>query len=131
MTTFTPPINQAESLYVGYFGRAGDPSGTNYWIGQLNAGTITLAQMAASFATQPEATSKYPYLANPNISDPGTFVDQVYQNLFNHTADAAGKAYQRHRLDHQDHRVGGGCDLVVRRGDRGPLHQSCDHRCQR
>ena len=61
--------------------------------GQLNAGTTTLAQIAASFAVQPEATSKYPFLANPNISDPGAFVDQVYQNSFNHPADAAGKAY--------------------------------------
>src|SRR5882757_1264571 len=93
MTTFTTPLNQVESLYVGYFGRAGDPAGENYWVGQLNAKTITLAQIAASFSVQPEATAKYPYLANPNISDPGTFVDQVYQNMFNHTADAAGKAY--------------------------------------
>jgi hypothetical protein len=93
MATFTTPIAQVESVYVGYFGRAGDPSGANYWIGQLNAGTITLAQVAASFATQPEATSKYPYLANPNLGDPGAFVDQVFQNLFNHTADTAGKAY--------------------------------------
>ncbi len=93
MTTFTTALNQVSSLYVGYFGRAGDPSGENYWIGQLNAKTITLSQMAASFATQPEATAKYPYLANPNLSDPGAFVDQVYLNLFNHVADVTGKAY--------------------------------------
>src|SRR5262245_52141373 len=90
VTTFTTPLNQVSSLYVGYFGRAGDPNGESYWIGQLNAGTVTLSQIAASFSVQPEATAKYPYLANPNIGDPGTFVDQVYQNMFNHTADAAG-----------------------------------------
>ncbi len=93
MTTFTTPINQVSSLYVGYFGRAGDPSGTNYWLGQLNAGAITLANMASSFASQPDAKAKYPYLANPAIGDPGAFVDQVFQNLFNHTADVAGRAY--------------------------------------
>ena len=27
MTTFTTVLNQVESLYVGYFGRAGDPAG--------------------------------------------------------------------------------------------------------
>ncbi len=93
MTTFTTPLNQVSSLYVGYFGRAGDPNGENYWIGQLNAKTITLQSIASSFATQPEATAKYPYLANPSLADPGTFVDQVFQNVFNHPADAAGKAY--------------------------------------
>ena len=93
MTTFTTNFNKIESLYVGYFGRAGDPDGENYWVGQLNAGTITLSQIAASFAVQPEAKAKYPFLANPNISDPGAFVDQVFLNLFNHTADAAGKAF--------------------------------------
>ena len=44
MTTFTTPVNQVSSLYVGYFGRAGDPSGENYWIGQLNSGAITQAE---------------------------------------------------------------------------------------
>jgi hypothetical protein len=29
MATFTTPINQIESLYIGYFGRAGDPAGVN------------------------------------------------------------------------------------------------------
>ena len=93
MTTFTNTTDQVESIYVGYFGRAGDPSGTNYWVGQRNAGTTTLSQLAASFAVQPEATSKYPYLANPNIANPTEFINQVYQNLFNRAADAAGLAY--------------------------------------
>ena len=93
MTTFTNTTDQVQSIYVGYFGRAGDPAGASYWVGLRNAGTITLAQMAASFAVQTEATTKYPYLAAPNISDPGVFIEQVYQNLFNHAADAAGKAY--------------------------------------
>jgi hypothetical protein len=93
MTTFTTALDQVEALYVGYFGRAGDAAGTNYWISQLNSGASTLEKMAQSFAVQPEATTKYGYLANPTHSDPGAFVDQVYQNLFNHTADSAGKAY--------------------------------------
>ncbi len=93
MATFTSSLDQVEALYVGYFGRAGDPAGTNYWIGQLNAGTISLAEVAGAFAVQPEAQTKYPYLATPNLADPGAFVDLVYQNLFNHAADAAGKAY--------------------------------------
>jgi hypothetical protein len=93
MATFTTSISQIESLYVGYFGRAGDPAGANYWVGFLNDQAISLAQAAAAFAVQQEAKTKYPYLAAPAIADPGPFVDQVYQNLFNRAADPAGKAY--------------------------------------
>ncbi len=92
MTVFADSFSQVESIYVGYFGRAGDPSGANYWIQQHSTGT-SQAVIAASFATQPEALTKYPYLATPNLADPGAFVDAVYQNLFSHPADTAGKAY--------------------------------------
>lgn len=98
MTTFATTLGQVESLYVGYFGRAGDPPGVTYWTGQLQAGAVTLAQAAASFAVQPEATTKYPYLANPSTGDPGVFVDQVYQNLFAHVADPLGKDYWVNQL---------------------------------
>jgi hypothetical protein len=93
MTSFATAFSQVESLYVGYFGRAGDPAGANYWIGVLNAGALTLGQVAASFAVQPEATTKYPYLADPNVADPVAFIEQIYRNLFNHAADPAGLAY--------------------------------------
>ena len=89
-----------EALYVGYFGRAGDPSGTNYWVGQLNAG-LSISQIAASFAVQPEATSMYSYLANPNVGGTAAqtqFINQVYQDLFNHAPDAAGLAYYSAQL---------------------------------
>lgn len=92
MTVFADELSQVESIYVGYFGRAGDPSGANYWVQQRSTG-VSQSVIAASFATQPEALAKYPYLANPNLADPGAFVDAVYQNLFSHAADAAGKAY--------------------------------------
>ena len=90
--SFTTAIDRIEALYVGYFGRAGDPVGTNYWIDRLNAG-MTYNQIAASFAVQTESTSKYPFLAAPNVADAGAFVDQVFVNMFGHVADTAGKAY--------------------------------------
>ena len=95
MVTFTTPINQIESLYVGYFGRAGDPAGVNYWINSqfFFPNPLSPSQIAVAFSQSAEARNKYPYLANPNLGDPGQFVDQVYQNLFNHPADPAGKAY--------------------------------------
>ncbi len=93
MTTFSSTFSQIASLYVGYFGRAGDPAGQTYWSSQIASGALTLAQVAASFSVQPESLARYPYLANPQGGDPGAFVDQVYQNMFNHAADPAGKAY--------------------------------------
>lgn len=93
MTTFSNNTSLVEALYVGYFGRAGDPVGMSYWIGQLNAGTITVQNLAASFATQTESKTKYPYLAAPNVANPTEFITQVYQNLFNRAPDAAGLAY--------------------------------------
>jgi hypothetical protein len=96
---FSTTQDKIESLYVGYFSRAADPAGLNYWMSQIDSGANSLAQVAASFSVQPEATARYPYLANPGTGDSGAFIDQVYQSLFNHAADAAGKAYWQAELD--------------------------------
>lgn len=93
MTGFTSLKDQVESLYVGYFGRTDDAAGTSYWVNQIEAGAMTLAKVAESFAVQPEALARYSYLSAPTISGPTDFINQVYQQLFNHTADAAGLAY--------------------------------------
>jgi hypothetical protein len=49
------------------YGRAGDPSGINYWLGQLNSGALNITQIAASFSVQTESTALYSYLANPTV----------------------------------------------------------------
>ncbi len=86
-------LEQVEALYVGYFGRAGEPDGVNYWVGQLNSG-YTVSDMAASFAVQAEAKAEYPFLATPNIiTDPTAFINAVYQNLFGRAPDADGLNY--------------------------------------
>ncbi|MBO1076890.1 DUF4214 domain-containing protein [Roseomonas marmotae] len=84
-------------LYIGYFGRAADPAGLNYWVGQENAG-MQLADIARSFAVQTEATTNYPYLALPNIASSAGFITQVYQNLFNRAPDAEGMTYWQGQL---------------------------------
>ena len=90
---FTTTQGKVEALYVGYFSRAADPAGLNYWMTQIDSGANSISQVAASFSVQPEATAKYPFLANPSTSDPGVFINQIFLSLFNHIADAAGKAY--------------------------------------
>ena len=93
MATFASVIDQVESLYVGYFGRAGDPSGTQSWTQAVSTGKVTINSVAALFATSPEAQGKYPYLAAPQVADPTQFVGQVYQNLFNRIPDQAGLTF--------------------------------------
>jgi len=86
-------LNQVEILFVGYFGRAGDAAGVSFWTNALNNGTATFQSIAALFGSSPEAKAKFPYLASPLVTDPTTFVNQVYQNLFTHGPDAAGGAF--------------------------------------
>ncbi|MEM9248758.1 MAG: DUF4214 domain-containing protein [Pseudomonadota bacterium] len=85
-------------VYVGYFGRSPEPEGFDYWISENNRG-FTMPEIAASFSVQEESTSRYPYLANPNVADPGAFVDSVYQNLFNRDPDPAGREFWINELN--------------------------------
>ena len=90
-------MSQIEAIYIGYFGRAGDPDGTNFWTNDLLNGGSTVQFMtgiAASYSVQPESQAQYPFLANPlsaTTSGAGNqldqFINSVYQNLFGRVAD--------------------------------------------
>jgi len=93
--------NVTEAVYIGYFGRAGDPAGDSYWLNQLNSGQISETGMAASFSVQPEATMLYPFLANPSDASQAqmtSFIGSVYEDLFNRGPDPSGLAYWSHQL---------------------------------
>ena len=83
--------NQITSLYTGYFGRAADPAGLNFWVGQANAGG-PLFDIANSFAAGSEYLSIYGGLANAQL------LDQIYANLFDRLPDAEGQAYWLNEL---------------------------------
>lgn len=92
---------QIESLYVAYFGRAGDPGGMNYWLDALAHGA-PLQSIAASFSVQPEAQAQYPFLADPVHASSGEvqdFISQIYHNLFGRTPEAGGLAYWQNSLE--------------------------------
>jgi S-layer protein len=102
MSSFTSVESEIEALYIGYFGRAGDPAGMQYWENQLTTGALTLAQVAASFSVQAESKALYPFLANPLVDDAAhdnaaAFINSVFTDLFNHgetaASDATGFAY--------------------------------------
>jgi hypothetical protein len=93
------PATQIELLYLGYLGRAGDPTGAQYWQNQLLSGPdtrVALKAIASSFAVQPETGDAYPFLANPQQATPSeitAFITAQYQEQFGRTPDAAGLAY--------------------------------------
>lgn len=93
------PNELITQLYVGYYNRAPDPEGLNYWMGRLAAG-VSLADIAESFATSPEAISTYPWLAveEPTEGQVGAFLEAIYQNMFNRSIDADGLAYYSNQL---------------------------------
>ena len=85
----TAQVNAIAALYAGYFNRAPDPAGLQFWIDQIDGGR-EFNTIAADFAASEEATALYPYLTAPDVASPSTFITNVYQNLFNRAPDAAG-----------------------------------------
>jgi hypothetical protein len=92
------PSDALEAIYIGYFGRAGDPAGFTYW---SNNFSLSQNQIAASFSVQAESTAQYPFLANPTSATPTqitSFIGSVYTDLFNRAADTSGLAYWQNYL---------------------------------
>ncbi|WP_113913626.1 DUF4214 domain-containing protein [Roseovarius dicentrarchi] len=85
-------INDITALYVGYFDRAPDPAGLQFWINELDNGR-EFNTIAADFAASPEAEALYPYLVTPGVSSPASFITSVYVNMFNRSPDADGLAF--------------------------------------
>ena len=50
MSSFATIQAEVEALYVGYFMRAGDPGGTQFWINAFQSGAVNLAGAAADFS---------------------------------------------------------------------------------
>ena len=86
------------ALYAGYFDRAPDPAGLQFWINQIDNGRA-FNTIAADFAASAEATALYPYLTAPDVATSSTFITSVYQNLFNRAPDAEGLAFWKGVLE--------------------------------
>lgn len=88
----TADVNSIIGLYVTYYGRSPDQGGLEYWVTQGEAG-VTLETMAVGFASVQESKTKYPYLVNPNTSDPTAFVTSIYKNSFGRDPEPGGLAF--------------------------------------
>lgn len=107
-------ISEIIKLYVGYYNRAPDPDGLNFWIDAFDNG-FDLDAMAEDFSTQPETLANYPFFLNPSPSDGdlGTFVDAVYQNLFNRNPDDLGRAFWIEKIGSGEFTVGQAISLII------------------
>ncbi|MFO1160427.1 MAG: Calx-beta domain-containing protein [Reyranellaceae bacterium] len=93
---------QVALAYTTFFGRGADGTGFRFWVDEFNAGLPQLGAaalfpaIASSFAISAEARALYPFLDHAqgaSDAEIGTFLDGVYHNLFNRSADAEGLAY--------------------------------------
>ena len=79
-------------LYIGYYNRAPDPAGLEFWLGAFNNG-MSLTTIANEFAKSAESHAIYPFLASA-----GSFVTDVYTNVLNRAPDAEGLAFWTQQL---------------------------------
>ncbi len=77
------------ALYIGYFDRAPDPAGLQFWIDQIDNGR-EFNTIAADFASSDEAEALYPFLTTPGVSTPDAFVTSIYVNLFGRPPEQEG-----------------------------------------
>lgn len=85
-------IDDITKIYTGYFNRAADKPGLDFWVGQREAGG-SLLDIANSFALSGEYSSIYGGLGNSAL------IDKIYDNLFDRAPDAEGKAYWMAQLE--------------------------------
>lgn len=99
-------------LYIGYFNRAPDPAGLQYWLDGMSKG-VTFSQIADQFAKSSESTAIYPYLTLPDVVSPDSFINQVYQNVLGRPAEPAGLAYWKAALQNGVVTTGGFISTII------------------
>lgn len=80
-------VSDLQQLYIGYFGRAADQAGLNFWLGAINNDGLTLANVHAAFVNSDEYNAQYKGLTLTQK------VAAVYQNVLGRAADAEGAAF--------------------------------------
>jgi hypothetical protein len=80
-------------LYTGYFNRAADTDGVDYWLNEMYVNNWSLDMVAQTFSQQMEYYNLYGGKSNSEI------VSLVYNNVLNREADIDGAAYWEWELD--------------------------------
>ncbi len=85
----TPELQtELVKLYIATFNRAPDADGLKYWLNEMRKNNWTTERVAKSFFDQVETKNRY-----PESFTNSQFIDAIYQNILNRTADSAGKEY--------------------------------------
>ncbi|QQE90056.1 DUF4214 domain-containing protein [Azotobacter chroococcum] len=82
----------AMRLYEAFFDRSADIDGAEYWLGQLEAGAVSLTDIANGFQNSEE------FQANGELDD-SAFVELLYENALDREADEAGKDFWVEQLE--------------------------------
>lgn len=73
-----------QQLYIGYFGRAADQAGLNFWLDAINSGGLSLDNVHTAFVNSDEYNAQYEGMT---VSEK---VAAVYENVLGRVADEAG-----------------------------------------
>lgn len=73
-----------QQLYIGYFGRAADQAGLNFWLDAINSSGLTLANVHTAFVNSTEYSAQYEGMT---VSQK---VAAVYENVLGRVADEGG-----------------------------------------
>ena len=98
-TANTSAQSDIAELYAGYFNRAPDAAGLDYWTNRHSQG-MTIGEIAQSFSAQPESHAQYSYLSGASPSSASEFINEIYNNLFGSDAEPAGLNYWVNDLQH-------------------------------
>jgi hypothetical protein len=120
-------LSELIELYVGYFGRAADPEGLNFWAEVIDSGgSLDITAIANDFATQEEAIETYPSLKFPGIAPIEDFVTEIYQNLFNRDPDSAGLTFWADAIDSGAVAIGEAVVSIIQGATNSPAGQDLD-----
>lgn len=84
---------QVARMYDTTLGRLPDVGGLGFWTQNINAGQLTLQDMANQFVDSPEFRTAYPSLSNRD------FVQRIYENTLDRPGDPGGVDYWTGVLD--------------------------------
>lgn len=87
MSTFSTYDSTVNSFYLAFYGRPAEPAGLKFWSQQLADNNGDLGAITQAFAISEEAQVRF---GADSVNDR---IAEIYQQLFNHTPDAAGLAY--------------------------------------
>lgn len=89
MTTLSIEKN-LQTLYLGILGRAADPDGFNYWLEQIESGSVDMDGVSAFMLQSEEFQARRIELSELEDNE---WINEVYQSLFAREAETEGIEY--------------------------------------